>query len=110
MAMARKKAVEKETRRGSSAFKNGWASLFILLSCVVCVSAVHKKRQQILALKESLDQLKKEKRALTQHEEELKRQIYSHSDPAWIQLTLMRRLGLVPEGQLKVYFHQGDHP
>ena len=34
----------------------------------------------------------------------LERQIMSQSDPNWIALTLIRVLGVVPEGQQKVYF------
>lgn len=37
-------------------------------------------------------------------QEELKLQIASSSDPAWIELVLIRSLGLVPEGYTKVYF------
>lgn len=36
--------------------------------------------------------------------ENLERQIMSQSDPNWITLTLIRVLGVVPEGQTKVYF------
>lgn len=36
--------------------------------------------------------------------ENLERQIMSQSDPTWTLLTLIRVLGVVPEGQQKVYF------
>lgn len=31
-------------------------------------------------------------------------EINSQSDPAWVELMLMKNLGLVPEGQIKVFF------
>ena len=36
--------------------------------------------------------------------EELGLQIASQSDPAWIELVLLREVGVVPEGFLKVHF------
>lgn len=38
--------------------------------------------------------------------EDLSLQINSQSDPAWVELTLMNGLGLVPEEQTKVYFQR----
>lgn len=36
----------------------------------------------------------------------LELEIHSQSDPLWIQLALMKGLGLVPEGQRKVLFQE----
>ncbi len=36
---------------------------------------------------------------------ELLEEIASQEDPAWIERVLIRRLGVVPEGQTKVVFH-----
>jgi hypothetical protein len=41
------------------------------------------------------------------YQAELRTQLASRNDPAWIELTLMRCLGVVPEGQTKVYFYPG---
>jgi len=43
-----------------------------------------------------------EKQALLEEKRRLETQIASQSDPASIELMLMRGLGLVPEGQIKV--------
>ena len=48
------------------------------------------------------------KEFLLEEKEDLKLQINSQKDPAWIELTLMKGLGLVPEGQLKVYFTKDE--
>ncbi|MCE2983850.1 MAG: hypothetical protein LW832_09830 [Parachlamydia sp.] len=50
--------------------------------------------------------LQKEKRTALKRQEDLQLQINSQSDPAWIELTLMKGLGLVPEGEQKVYFQK----
>jgi hypothetical protein len=39
-----------------------------------------------------------------QEKEELSSQLASQSDPAWIELVLLREVGVVPEGFLKVHF------
>ena len=49
------------------------------------------------------DLLKKKKLAL-EKQKGLLRQINSQNDPAWIELMLMKEMGLVPEGQTKVFF------
>ena len=36
----------------------------------------------------------------------LKEMLMSESDPAWIELTLMRVLGVIPEGTKKIYFNR----
>ena len=37
-------------------------------------------------------------------QKELKLQVTSQSDPAWIELVLIKSLGLVPEGYKKIYY------
>ena len=75
---------------------------------VVYFHSVGKKNEVIASLDQRLESLHEEKNALLQLKDDLLLQINSQSDPAWIQLTLMKGLGLVPEGQLKVYFCGDD--
>jgi hypothetical protein len=51
-----------------------------------------------------VSELLEEKRVASEKRTRLLMQIHSQSDPAWIELTLMRVLGTVPENQTKVYF------
>ncbi len=81
-----------------------WVFLFIALSCGVYAHAVQKKREVIGTLASQFRELVSEKEQLQRHKEDLMLQINSQSDPAWVELTLMKGLGLVPEGQVKVYF------
>ena len=67
-----------------------------------------KKRQVLEVLKCQLYALQSEKKFLLEEKQDLKLQINSQNDPAWIELTLMKGLGLVPEGQLKVHFTKDE--
>jgi len=81
-----------------------WVFVFIAICFGIYTHASHKKEKTILALESHLQQLSVEKQQLLQENEELQLNIHSQSDPAWVELTLMKGLGLVPEGQVKVYF------
>jgi hypothetical protein len=94
-----------QKRKQSVLTNNWWVFLFIALSAAVFFHSVAKKNEVISSLDQHLSTLECEKTALLQVQEELLLQVNSQSDPAWIQLTLMKGLGLVPEGQSKVYFY-----
>jgi hypothetical protein len=87
---------------------NWWMVLFVGVCAIAYAHASQKKDQVIASLDKHLTGLKNEKEALLQENEDLNLQVNSQSDPAWIQLTLMKGLGLVPEGQKKVYFCNHD--
>lgn len=72
------------------------------------LQAMKKKRQVVEVLKCQLYALQSEKQLLLEEKEDLQLQIHSQKDPAWIELILMKGLGLVPEGQLKVYFTKDE--
>ena len=75
-------------------------------SCLAIYShAMHQKQEAYQGLEKHLVELQQQKEALSLLHEDLLVQIQSQSDPAWIELTLMKGLGVVPEGQQKVYFH-----
>ena len=100
----------RSSRRGLKGFliQNGWVALFLAACSVVYFNSVGKKDMVIASLDQQIESMRQEKGSLEQTKEDLLLQINSQSDPAWIQLTLMKGLGLVPEGQLKVYFFS-DH-
>ena len=101
-------STEKAMRRKKTVHRNGWMLLFIAVSLCFYCHFVSKKKNVIAFLNQQLSVLQIEKEALVQQKEDLVLQINSQSDPDWIKLTLMKGLGLVPEGQLKVYFHHGE--
>ena len=69
---------------------------------------MQKKGHIYAELKRRLQGLELEKQLVLQAREDFLLQIQSQSDPAWIQMTLMKGLGVVPEGQLKIYFKKED--
>lgn len=88
----------------SSLFRSWWVLLFLILSFSLYSHAMQKKAGECSSLKEKLHLFELEKQLAVQEHEDLVLQINSLSDPAWIQMTLMKGMGLVPEGQQKVYF------
>jgi hypothetical protein len=94
------------SKRGNQGIvaQNWWVLIFISICSVVFLNSSGKKNEIVAALDRHLDALEGEKAALIEENEDLLLQINSQSDPNWIQLTLIKGLGLVPEGQLKVYF------
>jgi len=81
-----------------------WVILFIII-CFMFYEQGQKRRKedfeifrgQVTDLQTQINNEKDSQQTLTM-------QINSQSDPAWVELTLMKGLGLVPEGQTKVYF------
>lgn len=51
-----------------------------------------------------MQEMEKEKVAVSQEREDLALQLQSETDPAWIEMLLMKDLGVVPEGWTKVHF------
>lgn len=62
------------------------------------------KKRALSELSFRLEEMNKEKHLALQKKDELCLRIASQDDPAWIEVVLMRDLGVVPEGWLKVYF------
>lgn len=65
---------------------------------------MHEKNIAYQELTRRMNELEMEKAMALSEQEDLKLQIESQSDPAWIQMMLMKGLGMVPDGQIKVYF------
>ena len=78
--------------------------MFCMLSGVCYLQAAGSKKALIYKLEQRAFELQEEKRAALQQKEELELRIASQSDPAWIELVLLREVGVVPEGYLKVHF------
>lgn len=69
---------------------------------------MHKKSQVSLELQEKIADLESLKSLMERESEELALQIQSQKDPEWIEMVLKKRLGVVPEGQMKVYFKRDE--
>jgi hypothetical protein len=88
--------------------RSWWVVLFILF-CYVCYEQGLRKRDVDFAKLHAqyIELLDEKQRALTKNED-LQMQINSHNDPEWVEMTLMKGLGLVPEGQTKVLFTDNE--
>jgi len=87
-------------------FKNWWVLAFALFCLIAYEQAVYKAREAENKLATRMIQLSEEKHRQLARQGDIKLQINSQSDPQWIELTLMRVLGVVPQGQKKITFQQ----
>jgi len=81
-----------------------WVVCFCLAASLGYFHFVGQKKQAIGELAARMDELEREKTSALLERENLRLQIASQGDPSWIEMVLMRDLGVVPEGWLKVHF------
>jgi hypothetical protein len=84
--------------------KSWWTILFFLISLFAYDQAAKRRGREEQNLREKLRQLCTSHQEALALQQELKREIVSQNDENWIELVLMQKLGLVPEGQTKVHF------
>lgn len=86
-------------------FSYVWSVLLFMLLCFGFYEAGAQSRQHSLdLLMTEYNQLRYEKEKVLALQSDLKLQIASQSDRDSVELILMQKLGLVPEGQKKVVF------
>lgn len=81
-----------------------WVGVFCLVTTFVYFQAMKRKKSAFAEYGFLLEEMEKEKRLVCGEKELLHLKLASQSDPAWIEMILMRDLGVVPEGYLKVHF------
>jgi hypothetical protein len=81
-----------------------WVATFCLLSLFAYFEVIQVKKAALSQLTLKKQEMEKEKIASQEFKEELLLAVSSKDDPAWIEMILMRDLGVVPEGWLKVHF------
>ena len=86
-------------------YHSGWFFLFIIGGGLLYFYAMEQKAISYREMTTQLSQLEKRKTQVLLAREELLLQIQSQSDPAWVEMVLKRNLGMVREGEVKVYFH-----
>lgn len=84
--------------------KNWWLIAFCMLAALAHVHFSKEKKSALNALQARLEEMEREKLQALQLKEDLQLMIASQNDPAWIEMVLIRQLGVVPEGFLKVHF------
>jgi hypothetical protein len=81
-----------------------WVFIFCLVTCFIYTKAVTKKKSNYAKYTTLLVEMERAKYLALSEKEYLELKIASQDDPAWIEMILMRDLGVVPEGYLKVHF------
>lgn len=81
-----------------------WVVCFCFTATSVYLHFGQEKKGQVEELSSRLQEMNQQKLLALQEKESLCLQIESQNDPSWIEMILMRDLGVVPEGWLKVYF------
>ena len=77
---------------------------FFLICFFAYDQAAKRREREEQKLYKKFQQLIMAKQAALSIQDELKREIASQEDENWIELVLMQKLGLVPEGHTKVHF------
>lgn len=84
-------------------------TLSLIVYIVICVIVFEWNVNQVdLHAEKFIAEKIRLENAIAEKKEEqvlLNEMIMSESDPQWIELTLMRVLGVIPEGTKKIYFH-----
>jgi hypothetical protein len=86
--------------------RSWWVMAFVIACGIIYEQGIKVHDHLYQQFMEQANALEDEKQAALRHQQNLQLQINSQSDLAWVELTLMKGLGLVPEGQQKVYFYQ----
>jgi len=84
--------------------KNSWFILLLFCFFTLFLTARQKQKQECAKLDNTLKNLQEKKAKIIEKHTVLLLQINSQNDPRWTELMLMKELGLVPEGQVKIYF------
>jgi hypothetical protein len=85
-------------------FRWWWVVLFVFLVSLLYKQGVHAKSAVHQSLIDRKFDLERQKVDAMQQKEELLLKLSSQNDPRWVEMTLMKGLGVVPEGQTKVLF------
>lgn len=81
-----------------------WLAAFVVVTFLVYEQAKAKLMKSICSLEEKSAFLQAKIKEEEEVQEELKLQVASQSDPSWVELSLIKALGLVPEGYTKIYY------
>ena len=81
-----------------------WVALVLFVIAALYVQGVAKKERAIDRLSSRLASVDASYASALREKKNLVEEIASQSDPEWVEMVLMRKLGVVPEGQTKVHF------
>lgn len=85
-------------------FKSWWVILIAIVSFTFFENNMRSRNQEYAKLQEQYVSLEKQKAQAIELQKKLLLDINSQSDPDWVEMVLMKGLGVAPEGQIKVFF------
>lgn len=89
--------------------RSWWVIVFLILCVLFFEQGQLKRKASLEQLSQQLKDLENDKDELMKKQKRLVMQKNSQSDPAFVELTLKKGLGVVPEGQVKVYFTENTN-
>ena len=81
-----------------------WMAIVLFVVATLYLQGVHKKERVITRLQGQLECVESQRSEIAKKRTRLLHEIAAQSDPEWVEMVLMRKLGVVPEGQAKVCF------
>jgi hypothetical protein len=87
--------------------RSWWVIAFWLLCAVLYEQGLKNRELHYQQLKQQLAQLQSARKKALHLQENLQRELHSLDDPDWIELILKQELGLIAEGEQKIYFKEG---
>lgn len=84
--------------------RNWWVIAFVVMAWAVYLQAIHTKNRLVVKLEEKVNVFEKAHASAVAERKELLLRMQSQDDPEWMELVLKEKLGVVPEGQVKVVF------
>jgi len=84
--------------------KSWWIYLICVFSFFLFDHFSSKKKVEISNLETKQLFLERQRDLSLLKKEDLHVRICSQSDPSWIEIVLMKQLGLVPDGYMKIHF------
>jgi len=91
-------------------YRSSWVIFFALLCGMIYERSLGGYRVEYKALRNHMEELERELSKAKYIHNDLTHRVNSQSDPAWIEMTLIKGLGLTPEGQKKVVFNKKIDP
>ena len=85
-----------------------WVILFMIFTYMMYVKTLQGKDGDITKLTEQFVTFEKNRNLAILAQESLMCEIASQQDPIWIEMMLMQKLGMIPEGYTKIRFTKED--
>jgi len=89
--------------------RSWYVYLFLLSLYLIGAPTIKSKNDEVAKLSNVVKTLEHQKAITLAQKENLIQEIESQKDPQWVEKILIKKLGVVPQGQLKVRFKkEGD--